>query len=145
MQISTTDEQSPEARLSANLQIAIGHIEAAAWAMKSITTYDSPANGTTDVDWLWQIAELLGELDPETRSAHCPECGGSQLIYCEEVNLHHKLIDANATSWRFSGDSDPQETGHWRIECGSCSHELCTASEARGFDSINVICDDVAM
>lgn len=141
----THEELSPEDRLSANLKIAIGHIEAAAWAMRSITAYADPANGITDADWLGQIAELLGELNPETRSAHCPECGSSQLIYCEEVNLHHKLIDASATSWRFGGDSDPQETGHWRIECGGCGHELCTASEPRGLDSINVICDDVAM
>jgi hypothetical protein len=141
----THDELAPDARLSANLKIAIGHIEAAAWAMRSISTYNDPGKGITDADWLWQIAELLGELDPGTRSAHCPQCGGSQLIYCEEVNLHHKLIDANATSWRFGGDSDPQETGHWRIECSGCGHELCTASEPRGFDSINVICDDVAM
>jgi hypothetical protein len=141
----THDELSPDARLSANLKIAIGHIEAAAWAMKSITTYDDPADGITDADWLFQIAELLSELDPETRSARCPECGGSQLIYCEEVNLHYKLIDANATSWRFGGDSDPHETGHWRIECSTCGHELRTASEPRGLDSVNVICDDVAM
>ena len=110
----THDEQSPEARLSANLQIAIGHIEAAAWAMKSITTYNDPANGITDVDWLWQIAELLGELDPETRSAHCPECSGSQLIFTELVYMHHKITDADATHWQFAGDGD-----QWRLEaCG---------------------------
>jgi DNA-directed RNA polymerase subunit RPC12/RpoP len=137
-------EQSPDARVSANLQIAIGHIEAAAWAMKSMTTYDDPADGITDADWLHQIAELLGELDPRTRSARCPECGGSQLIYCEEVNMHYRLTNADATNWRF-GDGDPQETGHWRIECSACGHELRTASEPRSFDSINVICDDIAM
>jgi hypothetical protein len=143
---STTHEQSPDTRLSANLQIAIGHIEAAAWAMKNIT-YNDPADGIADADWLFQIVELLKELDPTTRSARCPECGGSQLIYCEEVNLHHKLIDANETSWRFSGDSDPQETDHWRIECASCDHELCTASEPRGFAGIGVevICDDIVI
>jgi len=92
----THDEQSPEARLSANLQIAIDHIEAA------------------DVDWLWQIAELLGELDPETRSAHCPECSGSQLIFTELVYMHHKITDADATHWQFAGDGD-----QWRLEaCG---------------------------
>jgi ribosomal protein S27E len=138
----THEELTPDARLSANLQIAIGHIEAAVWAMRSMTTYNDPADGITDVDWLQQIAELLGELNPETRSARCPECGGSQLIYCEEVNLHYRLIDANATSWRFGGDSDPQETGHWRIECSGCGHELCTASEPRDFWDVEVICDD---
>jgi hypothetical protein len=137
--MSTTHaELSPESRLSANLQIAIGHIEAAVWAMKDTTTYDDPADGITDADWLQQIAELLAELDPATRSARCPECGGSQLIYCEEVNLHYRLIDADATSWRFGGDSDPHETGHWRIECSGCSHELCTASESRGFGGVEV-------
>ena len=138
------EDLSPQSRLSANLQIAVDHIEAAIWSLKGVTTYDDPANGITDADWLQQIAELLGELDPQTRSARCPECGGSQLIYCEEVNLHYKLIDADATTWRFSGDSDRQETEHWRIECSTCGHELGTASEPRGLDSINVICDDVA-
>jgi hypothetical protein len=141
----THDELSPDARLSANLKIAISHIEAAAWAMRSMATYDDPANGITDADWLWQIAELLGELDPETRSARCPECGSSQLIYCEEVNLHHKLIDANATSWRFSGNSDPHETGYWRIECSSCDHQLCTSFEPEGFANVQVIIDDVVV
>jgi ribosomal protein S27E len=136
-------EQSPDSRVSANLQIAIGHIEAAAWVIKSMTTYDDPAGGITDANWLQQIAELLEELDPQTRSPRCPQCGGSQLIYCEEVNLHYRLIDADATSWRFSGDSDPHGTGHWRIECSGCGHELCTASESRGFGGIEVICDEV--
>jgi hypothetical protein len=140
----THDEMSPNARLSAHLQIAIGHIEAAA-AMKSISAYDDPADGITDADWLHQIAELLQELDPETRSARWPDCGGSQLIFCEEVNLHHRLIDAGSDVWRFGGDSDPQETGHWRIECASCGHELCTESEARGFGAVQVICDDVIL
>jgi ribosomal protein S27E len=139
------DDLSPESPLASNLQMAIDSIKVAIWMMKGVTTYDDPANGITDVDWLEQIAELLEELHPATRSTRCPKCGSSQLIYCEEINLHHKLIDANATSWRFGGDSDPQETGHWRIECGGCGHELCTASEPRGLDSINVICDDVAM
>jgi hypothetical protein len=47
----TPDEPSPEARLSSNLQIAIGHIQAAVWAMKRITTNDDPAHGITDADW----------------------------------------------------------------------------------------------
>jgi hypothetical protein len=88
IQLITHDELSPDARLSANLKIAIGHIEAAAWAMQSISTYNDPANGITDADWLRQIAELLGELNPETRSAHCPECGDSQLIFTELVYTH---------------------------------------------------------
>ena len=92
-------EQSPDSRVSANLQIAIGHIEAAAWAMKSTATYDDPADGTTDADWLHQIAELLGELDPETRSAHCPDCGGSQLIFTELLHMHYRLTDADTTHW----------------------------------------------
>jgi hypothetical protein len=70
---------------------------------------------------------------------------GSQLVICEEVNLHYKLIDANHTTWRFGGDSDPQETGHWRVECSGCGHELCTASEDRGFASVKVICDDTVV
>jgi ribosomal protein S27E len=138
----THDEPTPESRLASNLQIAIGHIEAAVWTMKGMTTYDDPARGITDADWLQQIAELLGELNPATRSARCPECGSSQLIFCEEANLHYKLIDANHTSWRFSGNSDPQETGHWRVECSDCGHELCTASESRGFAGVKVICDN---
>jgi hypothetical protein len=101
----THNELSPEARLSSNLQIAIGHIEAAVWAMKGMTTYDDPANGITDADWLQQVAELLAELNPATRSARCPECGGSRLIYCEETNLHYKLIDATGKILRFGGDS----------------------------------------
>ena len=141
----THTELSPESRLSANLQIAISHVEAAIWAMRSMTTDNAPPDGITDLDWLQQVAELLSELDRQTRSPHCPKCGGSQLIYCEEVNMHYRLTNADATSWRFGGDGDPQETGHWRIECSTCGHELRTASEARGFDNINVICDDVAM
>jgi ribosomal protein S27E len=142
---ATHDELSPEARLSSNLQIAIGHIEAAVWAVKGMTTYDDPANGITDADWLQQIAELLIELNPATRSARCPECGGSQLVFCEEVNLHYKLIDVNHTTWRFGSDSQPNETGHWRVECSGCGHELCTASESRGFAGVQVVCDNTVV
>jgi hypothetical protein len=34
----THNDLSPESKLAANLQIAIGHIEAALWTMKGITT-----------------------------------------------------------------------------------------------------------
>jgi hypothetical protein len=142
---TTHDELSPDARLSANLKIAIGHIEAAAWAMQSITTYNDPAEGITDADWLWQIAELLGELDPETRSAHCPECGGSQLTFTELVYIHHNMTDANATHWQFGGDADIREINAWRVQCSSCKHVLRTADEPNGYEGITVICDGVAM
>jgi hypothetical protein len=57
------------------------------------------------------------------------------LVFCEEVNLHYKLIDANHTTWRFGGDSDPQETGHWRVDAAvadtSCArHRKTEALEA---------------
>jgi hypothetical protein len=80
----THDELSSEAKLSANLKVAIGHIEAAAWVMKR-TAYQDPGGGITDADWLFQIVELLKELDPQTRIAHCPECGSSQLLFTELV------------------------------------------------------------
>jgi hypothetical protein len=140
----THDDVSPEAKLSANLKIAIGHIEAAAWAMKS-TAYQDPDGGITDADWLFQIAELLGELNPETRSAHCPNCGGSQLLFTELVYVHHKITDADATHWRFGGNADIQELNSWRVQCSSCEHVLRTATEPCGYESVAVICDGVAM
>ena len=91
----THNDLSSETRLSTNLHAAIDHVQAAAAALKSITTYHDPANGITDADWLEQIAELLMELNPATRGARCPECGSGQLIYCKEVNLHYPLIEAN--------------------------------------------------
>jgi len=138
----THDELSSDARLSANLKIAIGHIEAAAWAIRNTSTYNDRANGITDADWLWQIAELLGELNPETRSAHCPECGGSQLIFTELVYMHHKINDADASHWWFGGDGDTQGTNSWRVQCSSCSHVLRTATEPNGYEDIMVMCDE---
>ena len=89
-----------------------------------------------------QIVELLGELNPETRSAHCPECGDSQLIFTELVYMHHKIADA--THWWFGGDGDIQGTNSWRVQCSSCSHVLRTATEANGFEDIAVVCDGEA-
>src|SRR5438034_442379 len=82
----------------------IGHQEAPAWAMKSMTTYADAADGLAEADRLQQIVELLGELDPRTRSARCAECGASQFIYCEEVNMQYRLTNADATSLLFGGD-----------------------------------------
>ena len=139
------DELSPDARVSANLQIAIGHIEAAAWAMRSITMYEDPANGITDANWLWQVVELLGELDPQTRSAHCPMCGSSQLIFTELLHMHYRLTDVDTKYWRFGGDGDPEELGAWRVQCGSCNHVLRTKTEPNGYEDITVMCNGVAM
>ncbi len=135
------DNQSAHAELSAHLQAAIAKVHAAYWAMKSIGSDDDATGGITDADWLGQIADLLAELDPETRSARCPECGGSQLVFCEEVNIHYPLTNADAERWWFGGRSEAQETGHWRIECNGCGHELRTAAEARGFEHVRVIVD----
>ena len=70
-----------------------------------------PANSITDVDWLHQIAELLGELDPEIRSARCPECGSSQLVYCEEGNLHYRMTTTTLRAGASAVTATPKKPG----------------------------------
>jgi hypothetical protein len=55
------------------------------------------------------------------------------------------MIDADATSWCFSGYSDLHETGGRHIKCDSCRYLLCTNENARGFGDVEVICDDVTV
>lgn len=81
-------------------------------------------------DSLVQIAQLSAELDPQTRSPRCPECGASQLVYCEESHHHYCLADADKAHWWFGGASETvspscakPRRGHPRRYKPRCRHD----------------------